>query len=91
MLVATQPYGNTDFEYPEIVLNPFKASSVSIIPQSEALKAWEEQDKKEAEELEKEAEKEAKQAEKEADKLGTILANIEAYDGTSAGQKDVNG
>jgi hypothetical protein len=32
-----------------------------------------------------------KQAEKEADKLGTILANIEAYDGTSAGQKDVNG
>ena len=32
-----------------------------------------------------------KQAEREADKLGTILANIEAYDGTSAGQKDVNG
>ena len=33
MLVATQPYGNSDFEYPEIVLNPFKASSVSVIPQ----------------------------------------------------------
>lgn len=32
-----------------------------------------------------------KQAEKEADKLGTILHNIEAYDGTSANQKDVNG
>ena len=33
MLVATQPYGNSDFEYPEVVLNPFKASSVSVIPQ----------------------------------------------------------
>lgn len=32
-----------------------------------------------------------KQAEREADKLDKILANIEAYDGTSAGQKDVNG
>ena len=30
-----------------------------------------------------------KQAEREADKLDTILQNIEAYDGTSAGQKDV--
>ena len=30
-----------------------------------------------------------KQAEKEADKLDTILQNIEAYDGTSAKQKDV--
>jgi hypothetical protein len=30
-----------------------------------------------------------KQAEKEADRLDTILQNIEAYDGTSAGQKDV--
>jgi hypothetical protein len=30
-----------------------------------------------------------KQAEKEADKLDTILQNIEAYDGTSARQKDV--
>ena len=69
MLVATEPYGNSDFEYPEIILNPFKASSVSVIPQSEALKAWEEQDKKEAEELEKQAEKEAKQAEKEAKRV----------------------
>ena len=33
MLVATEPYGNSDFEYPEVVLNPFKASSVTIIPQ----------------------------------------------------------
>lgn len=32
---------------------------------------------------------ERKQAEREADKLDTILANIEAYDGTSIGQKDV--
>ncbi|MEE0981459.1 MAG: hypothetical protein U0K91_07220 [Acutalibacteraceae bacterium] len=30
-----------------------------------------------------------KQAEKEADKISTILQNIEAYDGTSMGQKDV--
>lgn len=30
-----------------------------------------------------------KQAEREADKLDTIMQNIEAYDGTSAGQKDV--
>ena len=30
-----------------------------------------------------------KQAEREADKLDTILQNIEAYDGTSMGQKDV--
>ena len=69
MLVATQPYGNADFEYPEIILNPFKASNVSVIPQSEAIKAWEEQDKKEAEDLEKEAEKEAKRLEKEAKKI----------------------
>lgn len=30
-----------------------------------------------------------KQAEREADRLDTILQNIETYDGTSAGQKDV--
>lgn len=30
-----------------------------------------------------------KQAEREADRLDTIMQNIEAYDGTSAGQKDV--
>ena len=69
MLVATQPYGNADFEYPEIILNPFKASSVSVIPQSEALKAWEKEDAKQAEELEKQAEKEAKKAEKEAKRI----------------------
>ena len=33
MVVATQPYGKSDFEYPEIVLNPFKAANVSIIKQ----------------------------------------------------------
>jgi penicillin-binding protein 1A len=52
MLVATAPYGNTDFEYPEIMLKPFKAPSVSVITQSEARKAWEE--KEEQERLEKE-------------------------------------
>ena len=49
MLVATEPYGKSDFEYPEIILNPFKASNVSVIPQKEALKAWEEEDRKELE------------------------------------------
>jgi hypothetical protein len=34
---------------------------------------------------------ERRQADREADKLDTILQNIEAYDGTGAGQKDVNG
>ena len=33
MLVATEPYGDSNFEYPEVVLTPFKASNVSIIPQ----------------------------------------------------------
>ena len=30
-----------------------------------------------------------KQAEYEQDRIDTILANIEAYDGTSVGQKDI--
>ena len=47
MKVATAPYGNADFEYPEIILNPFKAPGVSIIPQSEAKKALEEKERKE--------------------------------------------
>lgn len=50
MTVATIPYGKSDFEYPEIILNPFKASSVSVITQSEAKKAWEEKEKKSKEE-----------------------------------------
>lgn len=44
MKVATEPYGNSDFEYPKIDLIPFKASSVSIIPQNEAKKIFEEKD-----------------------------------------------
>ena len=44
MTVATEPYGNDDFEYPEVILNPFKASSVSIINQNDAKKAFEEQE-----------------------------------------------
>ena len=60
MLVATEPYGNVDFEYPEVVLNPFKAPGVSIIPQSEAKKEFEEQEKK-AKELE-EQQKQAPEA-----------------------------
>ena len=45
MIVATEQYGNTDFEYPEIILNPFKASGVSIIPQGAAKKELDKQDK----------------------------------------------
>lgn len=55
MLVATEPYGNSDFEYPEVVLNPFKATGVSVIPQSEAKKAMDEKAAKEAKEAEKAA------------------------------------
>lgn len=46
MSVATAPYGNSDFEYPEIVLNPFKAKTISVITQKEAQKAWEEEEER---------------------------------------------
>ncbi len=59
MTVATAPYGNADFEYPEVILNPFKAPGVSVIPQSEAKKAMAEKEKaeqkKEQEKLKMEA------------------------------------
>ena len=42
MIVATQPYGNANFEYPEVVLNPFRAASVSVIQQGDFSKAEEE-------------------------------------------------
>ena len=58
MLVATEPYGNNDFEYPEIILTPFRASSVSIIPQEEAKQAFEEMEKKELELENKQEQKE---------------------------------
>ena len=35
MVVATEPYGKSEFEYPDVVLTPFKASYVSVIPQKE--------------------------------------------------------
>ncbi len=47
MLVATAPYGNSDFEYPEVELRPFKASNVSVIPQGDANKDSEEDKKQE--------------------------------------------
>ena len=56
MAVATAPYGKADFEYPEVILNPFKAPGVSIIPQSEAKKVFEEKEKARQEELKKEQE-----------------------------------
>lgn len=46
MVVATAPYGNADFEYPEIVLHPFKAGAGSVISQSDAKKAFDEEDTK---------------------------------------------
>ena len=54
MLVATEPYGKADFEYPEVVLTPFKASNVSVIPQgAEYQKEEDEREKlKEEKELE---------------------------------------
>ena len=45
MTVATEQYGNADFEYPEVILNPFKAAGVSIIPQGAAKKELDKQDK----------------------------------------------
>ena len=62
MTVATEPYGNVDFEYPEIILNPFKAPGVSIIPQSEAKKALEEKEKEKLKEEEAKNKEQEKQA-----------------------------
>lgn len=45
MTVATEQYGNADFEYPEVVLTPFKASGISIIPQGAAKKELDKKDK----------------------------------------------
>lgn len=45
MAVATEQYGNADFEYPEVILNPFKAAGVSIIPQGAVKKELDKQDK----------------------------------------------
>lgn len=69
MLVATVPYGNSDFEYPEIILNPFKATNISVITQSEARKAWEEKEKKD---------KEAKDIMDNADEFGVDITQPSA-------------
>ena len=45
-------------------------------PELNPMKAWRERE-------------ERKQAEKEENRISTIMENIENYDGTSAGQKDV--
>ena len=44
MLVATQPYGNSDFEYPEIVLNPFKASHITVMKPGAEYKQYDEEE-----------------------------------------------
>ncbi len=61
MVVATMPYGNSDFEYPEIILNPFKALSVKVITQTEAKKAWEDKENKKDQEQDEEIEEGLKQ------------------------------
>ena len=58
MIVATAPYGNVDFEYPEVILNPFRAPRVSIIPQSEAKKVLEDKNSEQKDEIK---DKESKQ------------------------------
>ncbi len=45
MIVATAQYGNADFEYPEVVLTPFKASSVTVISQGGDSKVEEDEEK----------------------------------------------
>lgn len=61
MTVATIPYGNSDFEYPEIILNPFKASNVKVITQNEAKKVWEDKEAKKNQEQEEDFEDDVKQ------------------------------
>lgn len=56
MLVATEQYGKADFEYPEVVLMPFKATTVSVISQSDFQKAEEEKELEKEKAKEKDAE-----------------------------------
>lgn len=44
MTVATDQLGSPDFEYPEVVLKPFKASSISIISQNDFKKNFEDEE-----------------------------------------------
>ena len=44
MKVATEPFGDHDFDYPQVVLEPFKADSVKIIAPSDAKKAFDKKD-----------------------------------------------
>lgn len=44
MKVATEPFGDHDFDYPQVVLEPFKANSVKIIEPSDAKKAFDKKD-----------------------------------------------
>lgn len=41
MKVATEPYGNHEFEYPEVILEPFKAPAVKVIAPEDAKKSFE--------------------------------------------------
>ena len=69
MVVATEPYGKSDFEYPEIVLMPFRASSVSVISQTDFQKA-------EEKELEKDKNKEKEAVEMEKEKLAAPIPPV---------------
>ena len=46
MKVATEPFGNHDFEYPQIVLEAFKAKNVKVIEPEDARKFFETKDEK---------------------------------------------
>lgn len=52
MLVATEQYEKSDFEYPEVILNPFKASKVSVIPQGADIQKAAEEEEEETSRIE---------------------------------------
>ena len=70
MLVATEPYGKSDFEYPEVVLMPFRASSVSVISQGDFQKAEEEKA------IEKDKDKNKENEKKEDEKIAAPMPPI---------------
>ncbi len=51
MKIATEPFGNHDFEYPQIMLEAFKAKSVKVIEPEDARKFFETKDEKSGLEL----------------------------------------
>lgn len=56
MKVATEPYGNSDFNYPAVHLKSFKAGASKIITSDEAQKAFEQKEKDKEKEKNKQEE-----------------------------------